>query len=84
MLQRLKVSENKLNFSGTMPATLAQCTQLQLLDLSKNELTSQLPRYLASFNQLRVLSVGYNKLQGDIPSRDHKSHPIASVGFIQQ
>jgi len=56
------------NFSGTLPASLAQCTQLQLLDLSRNKLTGQLPRYLVTFHELRVLSVAYNKFHGSIPS----------------
>jgi len=54
------------NFSGTIPASLAHCTKLQLLDLRKNDLISQLPQYLKFFNGLRVLSLGHNKLHGGI------------------
>jgi len=51
-----------------LPSSLANCTQLQLLDLRNNEFTGGLPHYIASFSDLRVLSMGYNSFNGSIPS----------------
>lgn len=62
------LSAHSNNFFGTFPDSLAKCTKLQLLDLSKNEITGQLPGYLAALHELRVLSVAHNKLHGSIPS----------------
>jgi hypothetical protein len=50
-------SAHPTNFSGDLPASLFNCTQLQLLDLRKNGLTGTLPEDLGVFPNLQVLSI---------------------------
>jgi len=59
------VHSNKLH--GALPASLANWTQLQLLDLSKNGFIGTLPQYFTLFHDLRALNIGHNKLHGCIP-----------------
>lgn len=49
------LSAHSNNFFGTVPASLADCTKLQLLDLSKNKLTGELPQFLKYFHDLKSL-----------------------------
>jgi Leucine-rich repeat (LRR) protein len=50
-----------------MSTSLANCTNIQLLDLSANGLTGELPTTFTFFHDLSILNIGYNNLHGDIP-----------------
>ena len=63
----LSFSAHSNNLYGTLPAPLANCTQLLILDLSKNRFIGELPLYFTSFFNLKLLSLGYNNLHGWIP-----------------
>ncbi|KAJ4950992.1 hypothetical protein NE237_027824 [Protea cynaroides] len=64
-LQELYLQNNL--FTGTIPATLSNCSHLLSLDLSFNYLTGKIPSSLGSLSQLRDLIMWLNKLQGEIP-----------------
>ncbi|KAI8523109.1 hypothetical protein RHMOL_Rhmol13G0048700 [Rhododendron molle] len=53
---------------GEIPPTLAYFTDLQLLDLSKDELNGTAPNELGSCESLLSLNLGSNYLSGSIPS----------------
>ncbi|XP_077253173.1 leucine-rich receptor-like protein kinase family protein [Tasmannia lanceolata] len=56
-------------FTGMIPATLSNCSQLVSLDLSFNYLTGTIPSSLGSLSQLRDLRMWLNLLEGEIPSQ---------------
>ena len=53
--------------TGSIPESLGQLDQLQVLDLGGNALTGTIPPELAQLGQLRELSLGHNQLTGTIP-----------------
>ncbi|KAL8267064.1 hypothetical protein R6Q59_004408 [Mikania micrantha] len=53
--------------TGSIPYWLNSLTQLQLLDLSWNDLTGTIPAYLGDFNSLFYLDLSNNSLSGEIP-----------------
>uniref|UniRef100_A0A2P2LN80 non-specific serine/threonine protein kinase n=1 Tax=Rhizophora mucronata TaxID=61149 RepID=A0A2P2LN80_RHIMU len=54
-------------FTGYIPASLDNCSQLTALHLSFNFLTGTIPSSLGSLRKLRDLKVWFNKLHGEIP-----------------
>ncbi|KAL3584023.1 hypothetical protein D5086_015084 [Populus alba] len=54
-------------FTGSVPATLSNCSQLTALHLSFNYLTGTIPSSLGSLYQLRDLNLWFNQLHGEIP-----------------
>jgi len=56
-----------LKLSGTIPAELAQLTELTSIDLSRNYLLGEIPPELAGLSQLRELRLDGNILRGTIP-----------------
>ncbi|GKB54928.1 probable LRR receptor-like serine/threonine-protein kinase [Tanacetum coccineum] len=65
LLSRLFLRNNRLE--GTIPASLSNCRGLQLLDISKNNL-SVIPSSFGSCTSLVVLSIAVNNIQGSIPA----------------
>ncbi|XP_071682410.1 probable LRR receptor-like serine/threonine-protein kinase At1g56140 [Lolium perenne] len=55
------------DFSGPLPATLSQLTNLSILWASDNNFTGQIPDYLGSFTNLNQLRIQGNSFQGPIP-----------------
>ncbi|KAI7724792.1 hypothetical protein M8C21_031217 [Ambrosia artemisiifolia] len=53
--------------TGSMPLWLNSSTQLQLLDLSWNDLRGTIPAYLGDFNSMFYLDLSNNSLSGEIP-----------------
>ncbi len=58
---------NANNLVGTIPATLANLTQLQILHLYSNKLNGSIPPELGSLTLLTVLYLSDNRLSGAIP-----------------
>ncbi|KAJ6996725.1 systemin receptor SR160-like [Populus alba x Populus x berolinensis] len=54
-------------FTGSIPATLSNCSQLTALHLSYNYLTGTIPSSLGTLNKLRDLNLWFNQLHGEIP-----------------
>ncbi|MCH94025.1 putative inactive leucine-rich repeat receptor-like protein kinase, partial [Trifolium medium] len=59
------LSHNKL--TGSIPAAIANLTNLQHVDLSWNELSGSLPKELTNLSNLLSFNVSYNHLQGELP-----------------
>ncbi|KAF8377205.1 hypothetical protein HHK36_030578 [Tetracentron sinense] len=55
-------------FTGTIPPSLSNCSQLLSLDLSFNYLTGTIPSSLGSLSKLQDLIMWLNQLQGGIPN----------------
>ena len=55
------------NLSGTLPAELANLTNLRVLQLGGNQLRGNIPRSLGNLHQLETLSLRSNRLHGPIP-----------------
>uniref|UniRef100_A0A5B7AE34 non-specific serine/threonine protein kinase n=1 Tax=Davidia involucrata TaxID=16924 RepID=A0A5B7AE34_DAVIN len=54
-------------FTGPIPESLSNCSELVSLDLSFNYLTGTVPSSLGSLSKLRDLIIWLNKLHGEIP-----------------
>ncbi|EEF29208.1 serine/threonine-protein kinase bri1, putative [Ricinus communis] len=54
-------------FTGSIPATLSNCSQLTSLHLSFNYLTGTIPSSFGSLSKLRDLKLWFNLLHGEIP-----------------
>ncbi|XP_065873441.1 systemin receptor SR160 [Euphorbia lathyris] len=64
-LKQLLLQDNL--FTGSIPPTLSNCSQLTSLHLSFNYLTGTIPSSLGSLSNLRDLKLWFNQLTGDIP-----------------
>ncbi|CAN6833580.1 unnamed protein product, partial [Brassica oleracea] len=61
----LNLSNNA--FTGHIPRSLENVTELESLDLSRNKLSGEIPRELKSLSFLAYISVAHNQLKGEIP-----------------
>lgn len=61
------ISLNNQGLAGVVPASLAQLTSLQFMQLSDNKLRGALPYSLSRLTSLTVLSMSNNQLSGGIP-----------------
>jgi PKD repeat protein len=57
------------NLAGPLPTSLANLTNLQLLNLSYNRLTGSIPSQLGNLTSLTTLQLDINQLAGSIPSQ---------------
>ncbi|XP_035548695.1 putative receptor-like protein kinase At3g47110 [Juglans regia] len=67
MLGSLFLYEN--NFEGTIPSSLLKCTQLEILDMWKNNFTGRLPPEIGNLTMLTFLNLAENKFESAIPSQ---------------
>ncbi|KAJ0709860.1 putative non-specific serine/threonine protein kinase [Helianthus annuus] len=65
-IQVLDLSNNY--FSGTIPSSISNLTNLEALELSHNLLSGEIPTSLTSLNFLSSFNVAYNNLQGSVPT----------------
>jgi hypothetical protein len=56
------------NLEGELPESIAQLTQLRILELSFNKLSGSLPESLGSLRNLETLAFNGNNLSGTIPA----------------
>ncbi|KAF4384261.1 hypothetical protein F8388_010519 [Cannabis sativa] len=63
-LRVLRLGRNRI--SGEFPVTIANCTQLEELDMSYLYLTGNLPNF-SNMKALRILNLSYNLFQGRFP-----------------
>jgi hypothetical protein len=56
-------------FNGNIPDSIGQCSSLELLDLSYNQLTNVMPLQVASLRNLQFyFNVSHNTLAGRLPA----------------
>ncbi|KAK2432773.1 receptor protein [Trifolium repens] len=64
------ISLSNNNFHGSIPSSLCQASNLQLLDLSFNNFSGSIPSCLMKMTEtLKVLNLRRNSLQGPIPDK---------------
>ncbi|KAD5961549.1 hypothetical protein R6Q59_014327 [Mikania micrantha] len=69
-LQTVKFSENKLtgSISGAFTSSnFISHQNLQVVDISQNELSGEIPSDIGKFSSLRILNMSKNSLTGEIP-----------------
>ncbi|XP_064962747.1 MDIS1-interacting receptor like kinase 2-like [Musa acuminata AAA Group] len=64
-MEDLRLSENLL--TGTIPSSLGNLTNLEILYISMNELSGPIPPVLGRLSMLKSLSLSFNQLSGTIP-----------------
>lgn len=65
-LENLDLSEN--NFSGSIPGSFGEFSELMELKLSENELSGEIPDQLSYCKKLVTLNLSHNRLTGQIPT----------------
>ncbi|XWS19721.1 hypothetical protein CRYUN_Cryun31cG0040400 [Craigia yunnanensis] len=64
-LEVLRLDFNE--FSGSVPSSLGDCTNLQNLSVSYNRFNGFIPRSIGNLTRLKEVHLGGNSLQGEIP-----------------
>ncbi|XP_076916732.1 leucine-rich repeat receptor-like protein kinase PXC2 [Bidens hawaiensis] len=85
-LQTVRFAENKLTGSVNDVVTSASGVShqnLQVLDVSHNELTGQIPSDIEKFCSLRLLNMSGNSLTGEIPEAVGKLHALTSLDLSE-
>lgn len=65
-LQMLVLNNNLIN--GTIPKSIANCTNMMWISLSSNKITGEIPRGIGNLVNLAILQMGNNSLSGQIPA----------------
>ncbi|XP_030519818.2 receptor-like protein 9DC3 [Rhodamnia argentea] len=69
---------------GKIPSLLCNATELQLIDLSNNNLTGSLPWCLVNFStSLSILNLRMNRLEGTIPQSFSPRNSLMTLDFSQ-
>ncbi|KAI3793158.1 hypothetical protein L1987_35773 [Smallanthus sonchifolius] len=85
-LQAVLFSENKLNGSinGAVTSSIdASHQNLQVLDISHNELSGEIPSDIGKFSSLRFLNMSKNSLTGGIPETVGKLKALNSLDLSE-
>ncbi|KAJ3115976.1 hypothetical protein HDU96_010699, partial [Phlyctochytrium bullatum] len=61
------ISLYSFRFNSTIPSTLANLTELELLDLTDCRLRGTIPAALSTLKNLVVLNLGFNTITGPLP-----------------
>ncbi|MFS7950751.1 putative leucine-rich repeat domain superfamily [Helianthus anomalus] len=64
-MQFLYLSYNR--FTGLVPNTFSNLTNVLTLDIGHNNLSGRIPEFLGNLSSLRILLLGANKFNGSIP-----------------
>ncbi|KAK5786859.1 hypothetical protein PVK06_041505 [Gossypium arboreum] len=68
MLKSFRINNNKLE--GSLPRSLGNCKDLNLLDVGDNNLNGTFPNWLGNLDQLQVLILRSNRFYGQVDSFD--------------
>ncbi|KAH0917192.1 hypothetical protein HID58_024852 [Brassica napus] len=68
VLSLLETSFSESSFSGRIPSSLGELSNLSSLVLFSNGFIGEVPSSIVNLKQLTIFSVGYNKLRGNFPS----------------
>ncbi|KAM0053882.1 putative leucine-rich repeat domain superfamily [Helianthus debilis subsp. tardiflorus] len=79
-LKQLIVAQT--NFQGSIPASIGNLTNLNVLDLSKSAFTGTLPASVSNLTQLTHLDLSFNKLTGNLPSLQSLSN-LTSLSLME-
>ncbi|KAK1409278.1 hypothetical protein QVD17_35804 [Tagetes erecta] len=85
-LQTVSFSENKLtgSINGAVTSSIdASHQNLQVLDISHNELSGEIPSDIGKFSSLRVLNMSRNSLTGEIPETVGKLKSLNSLDLSE-
>ena len=74
-----RLSLNRLDLSGAIPAAVGRLSELRELDLSHNRLSGGLPQELGSLASLQFLDLSFNYLSGEIPHALGALHELESL-----
>lgn len=66
-LKRLCLAGNKDGITGSLPESLGELTDLEVLELNYCSLSGEIPACLGNLKHLHVLSLGDNELSGELP-----------------
>lgn len=77
---KLELNDNQL--VGSIPASIAQLSQLSRLNLQDNQLSGELPIEISNMTHLQSISLGNNQLSGTIPASIWLMPSLTSI-FIQ-
>ena len=78
---RLDLSTNRL--SGSLPSSLGNLTNLEVLWLYDNQLSGSLPSSLGNLTNLEVLDLSSNQLSGSIPSELGRLTKLEWLGLYE-
>nr|XP_016494069.1 PREDICTED: receptor-like protein 12 [Nicotiana tabacum] len=79
----LSIANNTIN--GTIPSSICNATNLEVLDLSSNKLSGRIPACLAeqSSRSLKVLNLGRNNLRGNLPGNFSEKCSLETIDLRQ-
>ncbi|KAK3430973.1 hypothetical protein EUGRSUZ_E02192, partial [Eucalyptus grandis] len=69
------------NFSGNIPSSIGNLTQLTMLDFRHNKLSGEIPSSLGKLVRLSYLNLGMNLLFGEIPASLTNLTNLTSLDF---
>lgn len=76
----MRIQMNNNNFTGTIPASLGNCSSLQHLDLGTNNLDGAIPSTLGNCGKLQTLILDTNpRLTGTIPAELGKLQNLSTI-----
>ncbi|EYU22113.1 hypothetical protein MIMGU_mgv1a021589mg [Erythranthe guttata] len=78
-LEHLSLRNN--NFTGFIPSSVSNPTNLQFLDFSSNSLQGVIPQELGKLHNLKNLYMEYNHLSGRIPSSIFNMSDLKAIAF---
>ncbi|KAD5961347.1 hypothetical protein E3N88_12820 [Mikania micrantha] len=70
---------HKNSFTGNIPATIMNCSNLQVLDLDHNNLVGKIPDRIGSLSMLNNLFLSLNNLTGTIPPSFYNCSSLEQV-----
>ncbi|KAG6782965.1 hypothetical protein POTOM_012392 [Populus tomentosa] len=68
-------------FAGSIPRTIGNCTMIEEINLSENNLTGVLPPELGGLSNLKTLRIDDNALTGNVPSALFNISAIEVIGM---
>ncbi|KAM7491919.1 hypothetical protein LguiA_034840 [Lonicera macranthoides] len=79
-LRNLNLHDNQLQ--GTLPRTLAKCSELEVFDVGNNQINDTFPQWLEILPNLEVLVLRYNRFYGSVDTNSSTEIPFAKLRII--